>query len=162
MKHLTDKLLGRTLRKQRVRAKVTGSEARPRLTVTISNMHITAQIIDDTKQTTLAAASTVGNKLAKGTMTEKAAIVGADLAKKALKKNVKQVVFDRNGRQYAGRLKALADAARKEVLIWLLLNHRINKIAVHSVAMIASMQTVHHVKKSSLKKLSSVSTVSHV
>lgn len=116
MKHLTDKLLGRTLRKQRVRAKVTGSEARPRLTVTISNMHITAQIIDDTKQTTLAAASTVGNKLAKGTMTEKAAVIGADLAKKALKKNVKQVVFDRNGRQYAGRLKALADAARKEGL----------------------------------------------
>ena len=116
MKHLTDKLLGRTLRKQRVRAKVTGSEARPRLTVTISNKHITAQIIDDTKSHTLAAASTVGNKLAKGTMTEKAAVVGADLAKKALKKDVKKVVFDRNGRQYAGRLKALADAARKEGL----------------------------------------------
>lgn len=116
MKHLSDKLLGRTLRKQRVRAKVTGSEARPRLTVTISNMHITAQIIDDSKHTTLAAASTVGNKATKGTMTEKAAVVGADLAKKALKKNVKQVVFDRNGRQYAGRLKALADAARKEGL----------------------------------------------
>ena len=49
-------------------------------------------------------------------MTEKAAIVGADLAKKAVKKKVTRVVFDRNGRQYAGRLKALADAARKEGL----------------------------------------------
>ena len=116
MKHLSDKLLGRTLRKQRVRAKVTGTEARPRLTVTVSNMHISAQLIDDTKGTTIAAASTVGNKATKGTMTEKAAIVGTDLAKKALKKNVKKVVFDRNGRQYAGRLKALADAARKEGL----------------------------------------------
>jgi large subunit ribosomal protein L18 len=116
MKHLSDKLLGRTLRKQRVRAKVTGTEARPRLTVTVSNMHISAQLIDDTKGTTIAAASTVGNKATKGTMTEKAAVLGTDLAKKALKKNVKKVVFDRNGRQYAGRLKALADAARKEGL----------------------------------------------
>ncbi len=116
MKHLSDKLLGRTLRKQRVRAKVTGSEARPRLTVTISNTHISAQIIDDVKQHTIAAASTVGNKTTKGSLTEKAAVVGADLAKKAIKKNVKAVVFDRNGRQYAGRLKALADAARKEGL----------------------------------------------
>lgn len=116
MSHLSDKLLGRTLRKQRVRAKVTGSESRPRLTVTVSNMHISAQIIDDVKHHTIAAASTVGNKAAKGTMTEKAALIGADLAKKAVKKNVKKVVFDRNGRQYAGRLIALADAARKEGL----------------------------------------------
>jgi large subunit ribosomal protein L18 len=116
MKQLSDKLLGRTLRKARVRAKVSGTEARPRLTVTVSNTHISAQLIDDVKGHTIAAASTVGSKNAKGTMSEKAAIVGADLAKKALKKNVKQVVFDRNGRQYAGRLKSLADAARKEGL----------------------------------------------
>lgn len=116
MTHLSDKLLGRTLRKQRVRAKVTGSESRPRLTVTISNMHISAQIIDDTASKTLAASTTVGNKAAKGTLTEKAALIGADLAKKAVKKKVTKVVFDRNGRQYAGRLKALADAARKEGL----------------------------------------------
>lgn len=116
MKQLSDKLLGRTLRKARVRAKVNGTEARPRLTVTVSNTHISAQLIDDVKGTTIAAASTVGNKAAKGTMTEKAAIVGAELAKKASKKKVTKVVFDRNGRQYAGRLKALADAARKEGL----------------------------------------------
>ena len=112
----SQKSLGRALRKNRVRAKVSGTEARPRLSVTISNMHISAQIIDDVKQHTIAAASTVVNKAAKGSMTEKAAVVGADLAKKALKKKVNQVVFDRNGRQYAGRLKALADAARKEGL----------------------------------------------
>lgn len=116
MKHLSKKLLGRALRKDRVRARVTGTSSRPRLSVTISNMHISAQIIDDTKQHTLVAASTVGTKSLKGTLTEKAAIVGADIAKKALKKKISTVVFDRNGRQYAGRLKALADAARKEGL----------------------------------------------
>jgi large subunit ribosomal protein L18 len=60
----------------------------------------------------LAAATSVGQKLT-GTMTEKAAKVGEDIAKKAQKAKVKTVVFDRNGRKYAGRLKALADAARK-------------------------------------------------
>ena len=116
MATLSDKLLGRSLRKSRVRAKISGTEARPRMTVTISNMHVSAQLIDDEKHHTIAAASTVGNKSAKGTMSEKAAIVGTDIAKKAAKKNIKSVVFDRNGRQYAGRLKALADAARKEGL----------------------------------------------
>lgn len=116
MSHVSDKLLGRTLRKQRVRAKISGTATRPRLTVTISNMHVSAQLIDDVKQHTIASASTVGNKGAKGTMTEKAALVGADVAKKAVKKKITKVVFDRNGRQYAGRLKALADAARKEGL----------------------------------------------
>ena len=116
MATLSDKLLGRSLRKSRVRAKISGTEARPRMTVTISNMHVSAQLIDDEKHQTIAAASTVGNKSAKGTMSEKAAIVGTDIAKKAAKKNIKSVVFDRNGRQYAGRLKALADAARKEGL----------------------------------------------
>ncbi len=114
--NLADKHLGHTLRKNRVRAKISGTEARPRLTVTISNLHVSAQLIDDVKQHTIAAASSVGSKSAKGSMTNKSALVGADIAKKALKKNVKQVVFDRNGRQYAGRLKALADAARKEGL----------------------------------------------
>lgn len=113
MKHLTKKLLGEALRKSRVRSKISGSEARPRLTVTISNLHVSAQIIDDTKHHTLAAATTVGNKSAKGTMTEKAAVVGAEIAKKAAKKKITTVVFDRNGRQYAGRLKSLADAARQ-------------------------------------------------
>lgn len=109
------KLLNRQLRKNRVRAKVAGTAERPRLSVTISNTHISAQLIDDVKQHTVAAATTVGAKV-KGTMTEKAALVGTDIAKKAKKAKITAVVFDRNGRQYAGRLKALADAARKEGL----------------------------------------------
>ena len=103
------------LRKNRVRSTVSGTAERPRLTVTISNLHISAQIIDDVAGKTLAAATTVGTK-AKGTMTEKAAIVGKDVAAKAKKAKVTAVVFDRNGRRYAGRLKSLADAARKEGL----------------------------------------------
>lgn len=103
------------LRKNRVRATVSGTAERPRLTVTISSIHVSAQIIDDVAGKTLAAATTVGTK-AKGTLTEKAAIVGKDIAAKAKKAKVTAVVFDRNGRRYAGRLKALADAARKEGL----------------------------------------------
>ena len=115
MTNLGKKLLNKSLRKNRVRAKVSGSSERPRLTVTISNMHVSAQVIDDAKGTTVAYATTVGTK-ASGTMTEKAAVVGADIAKKAKKAKVNAVVFDRNGRAYAGRLKALAEAARKEGL----------------------------------------------
>ncbi|MDO4712606.1 MAG: 50S ribosomal protein L18 [Candidatus Saccharibacteria bacterium] len=109
------KLLNRQLRKNRVRAKVSGTAERPRLSVTISNTHISAQLIDDDKQHTVAAATTVGTK-ATGTMTEKAAAIGTEIAKKAKKVKISAVVFDRNGRQYAGRLKALADAARNEGL----------------------------------------------
>jgi large subunit ribosomal protein L18 len=115
MANFAKKLLNKSLRKNRVRSKVTGTAERPRLTVTISNMHISAQIIDDAKQHTLAASTTVGTKQT-GTMTEQAAFVGADIAKKAKKAKINAVVFDRNGRQYAGRLSALADAARKEGL----------------------------------------------
>ena len=109
------KQLNKALRKQRVRAKITGTAERPRLTVTISNMHISAQLIDDVKQHTIASATTVGTKVS-GTMAEKATTIGADIAKKAKKAKITKVVFDRNGRQYAGRLKALADAARNEGL----------------------------------------------
>ena len=112
---LAKKLLNRSLRKGRVRAKVSGTAERPRLSVTISNVHVSAQIIDDVKGHTLASATTVGTK-ATGTMTEKCAVVGTDIAKKAKKAKITAVVFDRNGRQYAGRLSALADAARKEGL----------------------------------------------
>jgi len=114
---LANKLLNRSLRKARVRAKVHGTAVRPRFTVTISNMHVSAQLIDDDKGTTLASATTVGTK-ATGTMTEKCAAIGAELAKKAKKVKINAVVFDRNGRQYAGRLKSLADAARKEGLVF--------------------------------------------
>mgnify|MGYP002751656451 FL=1 len=109
------KLLNQALRKNRVRAKVSGTAERPRLTVTISNMHVSVQLIDDVTGKTLAAATTVGTK-AKGTMSEKCAAIGTEIAKKAKKSNISAVVFDRNGRQYAGRLKALAEAARQEGL----------------------------------------------
>ena len=112
---LAKKLLNRDLRKRRVRARVHGTAQRPRLSVTISNLHVSAQLIDDDAHATLAAATTVGTK-ATGTMTEKAAKVGTDIAKQAKKVKISAVVFDRNGRQYAGRLSALADAARKEGL----------------------------------------------
>ena len=103
------------LRKGRVRAKISGTAERPRLTVTISNLHVSAQIIDDVAQKTLVSATSVGSK-AKGTKSELAAKIGAEIAKKAKKAKINTVVFDRNGRQYAGRLHALADAARKEGL----------------------------------------------
>ncbi len=115
MADLGKKLLNKTLRKNRVRAKVTGTAERPRLSVTISNKHVSAQLIDDVKQHTLAAATTVGTKQT-GSLSEQAATVGADIAKKAKKAKITAVVFDRNGRQYAKRLSALADAARKEGL----------------------------------------------
>lgn len=103
------------LRKGRVRAKISGTAERPRLTVTISNLHVSAQLIDDVAQKTLVSATTVGLK-AKGSKTELAAKIGTEIAKKAKKAKINTVVFDRNGRQYAGRLHALADAARKEGL----------------------------------------------
>lgn len=115
MADLQKKLLNKTLRKNRVRAKVTGTAERPRLSVTVSNKHISVQLIDDVKAHTIAAATTVGSK-ATGTMTELAATIGTDIAKKAKKAKVTTVVFDRNGHRYAGRLAALADAARKEGL----------------------------------------------
>lgn len=115
MSNLAKKLLNRSLRKNRVRAKVHGTAECPRLTVTISHKHVSAQIIDDIKGHTLVAATTVGSKHA-GTLSEQAAIIGAEIAKKAKKAKISTVVFDRNGRQYAGRLSALADAARKEGL----------------------------------------------
>ena len=115
MAEQSKKLLNRGLRKNRVRAKISGTAERPRLSVAISNTHVSAQLIDDVKQHTVAAATTVGTKQT-GTMTEQAAVVGAEIAKKAKKLKITAAVFDRNGRQYAGRLKALADAARKEGL----------------------------------------------
>lgn len=113
---LSHKLLNRNLRKGRVRAKVSGTSERPRLSVTISNMHVSAQLIDDVAGETLVAATTVGARAAGSTMTEKCAKIGTEIAKKAKKAKINAVVFDRNGRQYAGRLRALADAARKEGL----------------------------------------------
>ena len=115
MANFAQKLINLSLRKARVRAKVTGTSERPRLSVTISNKHISAQIIDDVKMVTLVSSTTVGTKQA-GTMSEKAAFIGADIAKKAKKAKINAVVFDRNGRQYAKRLNAFAEAARGEGL----------------------------------------------
>ena len=86
------------------------------MSVSISNLHVTAQIIDDSKQATLVYVSTVGTKKPVGTMTERATVVGTEIAKKAKAAKIKQVVFDRNGRIYHGRVKALAEAARAEGL----------------------------------------------
>lgn len=115
MSELERKKKNAELRRKRVRSKVTGTADQPRLTVKISNLHVTAQLIDDGKRKTLAYATTVGAK-ASGTKTEKAALIGAEIAKKAKKASVKKVVLDRNSRKYAKRLMAFAEAARKEGL----------------------------------------------
>jgi large subunit ribosomal protein L18 len=98
-------------RAARVRAKVSGTTERPRLSVRITLNHITAQIIDDTTGRTLASATTVASKQT-GPLTEQATWVGTEIAARAKTAKVKQVVFDRGSRIYHGRLHALAEAAR--------------------------------------------------
>ena len=97
----------------RVRAKVSGTAKCPRLCVFRSNKHIEAQIIDDVKRATLCASSSVALKLENGSNIEAAKKVGADLASKAKALKIKEVVFDRGGYVYHGRVAALADAARE-------------------------------------------------
>lgn len=113
MNSLMHKIRNEWQRKHRVRATVSGTAERPRLSVHISNKHITAQIINDDQSKTLAYASTVGVKTLKGSMKERATWVGEDIAKKAKAAKVKAVVFDRGGHIYHGRVAAIADAARK-------------------------------------------------
>ena len=79
-------------------------------------MHVTAQLIDDEAQQTLAYVTTVGDKAATGSLTVKAQLIGKEIAQKAKQAKIKSVVFDRGGRLYHGRVKALADAARAEGL----------------------------------------------
>jgi large subunit ribosomal protein L18 len=112
MNSLLHKLQNQWQRKHRVRATVSGTPERPRLCVYISNRHITAQVFDDTTGKTLAYVTTVSSKAAKGSMSERAAWVGTEIAKKATAAKVKAVVFDRGGHIYHGRVAALADAAR--------------------------------------------------
>lgn len=102
-------------RANRTRAKIHGTAERPRLSVNISNKHIIAQLIDDDSGKTLAYATTVGSKL-KGNKKELAEQIGKEIATSAKKAKIKAVVFDRGAKLYAGRLSALADAARKEGL----------------------------------------------
>ncbi|MDO3379091.1 50S ribosomal protein L18 [Geoalkalibacter halelectricus] len=112
----------RLKRKDRVRRKVVGVPGRPRLCVFRSAKHIYAQIIEDTSGTTLAAVSTlnkdvVADQEATGNV-EAAKLIGKAIAQKALEKDIKEVVFDRNGFLYHGRVKALADSAREAGLVF--------------------------------------------
>jgi large subunit ribosomal protein L18 len=97
----------RLARKRRIRAKISGTLVRPRLTVFLSLTRVYAQLIDDTAGKTLAAAASV-----KGKNIAAATNVGEEIAKRAKDLKITAVAFDRNGRKYHGRIKALADAAR--------------------------------------------------
>ena len=103
----------RLRRHARVRAKISGTPECPRLNVFRSNAHIHVQIIDDVNQKTLVSASSLQMKLENGGNIEAAKAVGAEIAKRAKEANITQVVFDRGGYIYAGRVKALAEAARE-------------------------------------------------
>ena len=110
-------------RKRRVRKKVTGEADRPRLTVFRSLRHIYAQLVDDDNGATLMSASTLSKEVAdqcnKGTANvEAATLVGRELARKAMAVGIRQVRLDRNGYKYHGRIKALAEAARKAGLVF--------------------------------------------
>lgn len=98
-------------RRRRLRKKIVGSGARPRLSVARSLKHVHLQIIDDATGRTLAAVTTATVEV-KGTKTEKARWAGKAIAEKAKAAGIVKVVFDRGGRQYHGRVKAVADAAR--------------------------------------------------
>lgn len=99
--------------KRRIRKNITGTTAKPRLSVFRSNKQIYAQIIDDSNGTTLVSASSFNNKAAEGNKINQAALVGKEVAEKAIKAGITTVVFDRNGYLYHGRVKSLADSARE-------------------------------------------------
>jgi large subunit ribosomal protein L18 len=106
------KMEGRERRKVRIRKKVTGTAARPRLSVFRSTKHIYAQVIDDEQGVTLASASTVQTE-ATGKKSVRAQAVGKAVAEACKQKNITTVVFDRGGFRYHGRVKAVAEAARE-------------------------------------------------
>ena len=112
----TPRKANRVKKHWRTRNKIKGTAERPRLAVFRSTQHIYAQIIDDESQTTLVASSSVMLKIDNGGNIEGAALVGADIAKKAVKAGITKVVFDRGGYQYHGRVEALANAARENGL----------------------------------------------
>ena len=109
------KVQRRTRVKSRVRTIVSGTAERPRLSVFRSNKEIYAQLIDDVQGTTLTAASSTDKAISgkEGSKSDKAAMVGNLVAEKALAAGITEVVFDRGGYLYHGRVKQLADAARK-------------------------------------------------
>jgi len=100
---------------KRVRAKISGTATRPRLSVYRSNRQIEAQLIDDQKGVTLASVTSLSIK-EKVSPSEKAKMVGEQIAKKASDKKIKEVVFDRRDKQYHGRVKAVAEGAREKGL----------------------------------------------
>lgn len=112
----------RLKRRSRVRRKITGAPTRPRLCVFRSARHIYAQIIEDTTGKTLLAVSTLTSGVLEGQVypgnVEAAKAVGKVIAQKALEQDIKEVVFDRNGFLYHGRVKALADSAREAGLVF--------------------------------------------
>lgn len=108
---MVSKIERRNKIKARIRGKISGTPERPRMSVFRSNKGIYVQLIDDLAGRTLVASSSKGKE--GGTKTEVAAKVGADIAKKALESGIKEVVFDRNGYLFHGRVKSLADAARE-------------------------------------------------
>jgi large subunit ribosomal protein L18 len=114
--------VARLRRHKRVRRHVSGTPERPRLNVFRSAHHIYAQVVDDSKGRTLVSASTVDSEVKarlKGlAKSEQAKVVGKVLAERALDQGIKQVVFDRGGYKYHGRVKALADAARESGLVF--------------------------------------------
>ncbi|SDJ08536.1 50S ribosomal protein L18 [Natribacillus halophilus] len=118
MANKVSKQVARKRRHNRLRMKIHGTSERPRLNVFRSSSHMYAQLIDDTKGETLAAASTLDQelKLENGGNVEAAKQVGSLVAKRALDKGHDNVIFDRGGYVYHGRISALADAAREEGL----------------------------------------------
>ena len=114
------KLVSRQRRRERIRKKVVGTAAKPRLSVYKSLSHIYAQLIDDTTGKTLIAAASTEKAISEGLKhcgnVAAAKKVGANIAERALGKSIKSVVFDRGGNQYHGCIKALAEAAREKGL----------------------------------------------
>jgi large subunit ribosomal protein L18 len=117
MKSVKQKQNRRTRRKMSVRSRLAGKAAAPRLSVNRSSKHISAQVIDDTTGRTLCAVTSTSKALSGDldgkNKTDRAAVVGAELARKAKDAGVETVVFDRGSARYHGRVKALAEAARE-------------------------------------------------
>jgi len=114
-KHTAGRVRSRLRRQVRGRKKVAGTSERPRLVVTRSSKHITAQVVDDSAGTTLAYASTMEAEVRSqsGDKTDKAKVVGGKVAERAKAAGIEGVVFDRAGNKYHGRVAALADGARE-------------------------------------------------
>lgn len=112
-KHTATRAVAREKKKLKIRKRVIGSADRPRLCIFRSSKHVYAQVIDDATGLTLVSASTLDTDGVKGANKDACAAIGKEVAKRAVAKNIKQVVFDRNGYLYHGRVKSLADAARE-------------------------------------------------